>query len=146
MTLANLLKRDQLDIPEVELFQAVLKWSDFQCSKKDAGVKITREDRRSAIGDAIYDLRFLAMKEREFAQNVATSGLFTAEEMIPIYNKFNDVDSPNLKWKLLENRTRNIPFKENCYNHISHSSKRVVGKAKKKMKRKKRPDRWNFIY
>jgi hypothetical protein len=49
----------------------VLKWSNFQCSKRD--IEATRENRRSVIGDAIYDLRFLAMNEKEFAQNVATS-------------------------------------------------------------------------
>ena len=97
-TLASLLKRDDLNILEVELFRAVLNWSDVQCSKKD--IAQTSENRRSVIGDAIYDLRFLAMKEREFAQNVATAGLLTAEEMIPIYNKFNYIDSPHLKWKL----------------------------------------------
>ena len=122
-TLANLLKRDQLDIPEVELFRAVVKWIDCQDSEfeKDADQKVTRRNRRSAIGDAIYDLRFLAMTEREFAQNVATSGLLTAEEMIPIYNKFNNVDSPNLKWKLLENRIPDLP-------------KRIVRQAKNKQK------------
>ena len=40
----------------------------------------------------------------EFAQNVATSGLLTAEEMIPIYNKFNGVQSPDLKWTISEKR------------------------------------------
>jgi hypothetical protein len=45
--------------------------SDFKCSEKD--IEATRENRRSVIGDAIYDLRFLAMNEKEFAQNVATS-------------------------------------------------------------------------
>jgi hypothetical protein len=81
-TLASLLRRNDLNIVEVELFRAVLKWSDFQCSKKhmesdfkcsEKDIEATRENRRSVIGDAIYDLRFLAMNEKEFAQNVATS-------------------------------------------------------------------------
>ena len=111
-TLANLLKRDQLNIPEVDLFRAVIKWIDYQDSEfeKDANQKVTRRSRRSAIGDSIYDVRFLAMTEREFAQNVATSGLLTAEEMIPIYNKFNDVDSPELKWKLSKKRSNGGHF------------------------------------
>ena len=102
-TLASLLKRDDLSILEVELFRAVLKWSDVQCSKKD--IAATSENKRSVIGDAIYDLRFLAMNEREFAHNVATSGLLTAGEMLPIYNKYNGIDSPHLKWKMSERRT-----------------------------------------
>ncbi|CAB4008512.1 BTB POZ domain-containing 6-B-like [Paramuricea clavata] len=106
-TLASLLKLDCLDISEVELFQAVLKWSDFQCSKKD--MDATRENRRSLIGDAIYDLRFLAMNEKEFAKNVATSELLTSEEIVPIYNKFNGIESPDLKWKISEKRGYNTP-------------------------------------
>ena len=114
-TLASLLKRDELNVPEVDLFRAVVKWIDSQDSEfeKDADQKVTRRNRRSAIGDAIYDLRFLAMTEREFAQNVATSGLLTAEEMIPIYNKFNDIDSSELKWKLSKKRSINVEYDSN---------------------------------
>ena len=103
-TLAILLKLDDMDVSEVELFQAVFNWSDFQCSKND--MEPTRENKRSAIGDAIYHLRFLAMSQNEFAQNVATSGLLTAEEMIPIYNMFNGVQSPDLKWTISQKRGR----------------------------------------
>ena len=101
-TLATLLKLDDMDASEVELFQAVLNWSDSQCSKND--MEPTRENKRSVIGDAIYHLRFLAMSQNEFAQNVATSGLLTAEEMIPIYNMFNGVQSPDLKWTISKKR------------------------------------------
>jgi BTB/POZ domain-containing protein 3/6 len=104
-SLACLLKRDSLDIKEVELFKAVLKWIDYQCSQK--GLDTTRENRRFVIGDAIYDLRFLAMREDGFAKYVATSGLLTAEEIVSIYNKFNNIESPDLKWKLLRSRINN---------------------------------------
>ncbi|CAB4008514.1 BTB POZ domain-containing 6 isoform X2 [Paramuricea clavata] len=143
-TLASLLRRNELNIVEVELFRAVLKWSDFQCStstkngdieengetrrtdigecsKKDNEVtKERRRTRRSVIGDAIYDLRFLAMTQREFAQNVATSGLLTAEEMIPIYNKFNGIDSRNLKWKLSGKRSLWL-YETDCIDKESES-------------------------
>jgi hypothetical protein len=102
-TLASLLRLNELNIVEVELFRAVLKWSNFQCSKRD--IEATRENRRSVIGDAIYDLRFLAMNEKEFSLNVATSGLLTAEEIVPIYTKFNGIYSPGLKWKLSDKRS-----------------------------------------
>ena len=101
-TLASLLKFGCLDISEVELFRAVLKWIDFNCSKKN--IRPTRENKRSLLGDAIYDLRFLAMTQKEFAKNVANSELLTAEEMIPIYNKFNGIESPDLRWKVSEKR------------------------------------------
>ena len=101
-TLASLLKRDPLNIPEINLFQAVMKWIDHQCSQK--GLELTTENRRSVIGDAVYDLRFIAMKQEEFATYVSKSGLLTAEELVPIYEKFNKLESPSLKWKLPERK------------------------------------------
>jgi hypothetical protein len=97
-TLAKLLKRDKINIPEVELFQAVLKWIDFQCSRNNLGQ--TGENRRSIIGEAIYGFRFLSMSHAQFVEHVSKSGLLTAEEMIPIHGKFLGFDSPALKWKL----------------------------------------------
>ena len=96
-TLTSLLKRESLEISEVTLFKAVLKWIDCQCLQK--GLDLTRDNKRSVIGDAIYELRFLGMGEDLFAKHVATCGLLTAEEIVTIYNKFNGIGSPDLKWK-----------------------------------------------
>ena len=99
-TLASLLKRNNLTIPEVELFQAVLKWIDHQCSQKS--LELTTENRRSVVGEAVYDLRFIAMNQEEFAKHVSKSGLLIAEELVPIYEKVNKLESPLLKWILPE--------------------------------------------
>jgi BTB/POZ domain-containing protein 1/2 len=85
-TLDKLLKRDILRIPEVELFQAVLKWIDFQCSRKY--LEPTGENRRSIIGKAIYDFRFFSMSQAEFVKHVSKSGLLTSDELVPIYEKY----------------------------------------------------------
>ena len=61
----------------------------------------------------MHDLRFLAMSQNEFAQNVAASELLTAEEMIPIYNKFNGLQSPDLKWTISEKRVNRTTFRPN---------------------------------
>ena len=63
-TIAKLLMQDRLSLPEVKLFQAVLKWIDFQCSIKN--LKRTGENRRSIIGKAIYAFRFFSMSHAEF--------------------------------------------------------------------------------
>jgi hypothetical protein len=105
-TLASLLKRNNLTIPELDLFQAVLKWTNHQCSQKS--LELTTENRRSVIGEAVYDLRFIAINQEEFAKHVSKSGLLIAEELVPIYEKFNKVESPLLKWELPE---REKPFK-----------------------------------
>ena len=105
-TLTELLKQDILKIQEVELFQAVLKWIDFQCSSKD--IEPTGKNRRSVIGDAIYNFRFFAMSHEQFVQNVSKSGLLTAEEMIPIYERFLGFDSPALTWNRAKRNPKSI--------------------------------------
>ncbi len=61
-TLINLLKRDTLHIAEVDLFKAVLKWSESQCSKN--GVQATDRDRRAVLNNAVYEIRFLLMSQK----------------------------------------------------------------------------------
>ena len=97
-TLINLLKRESLKIEEVQLFQAVLKWSESECSKK--GMEVTGKNKRAVLGDAIYQIRFLSMSEKEFVQFVSLTDLLPGEEILPIIHKFNGFDDPNLKWKL----------------------------------------------
>ncbi|CAB4031169.1 BTB POZ domain-containing 6-like [Paramuricea clavata] len=106
-TLTKLLMHDNLNVPEVELFHAVLKWIDFQCSCKN--LEPTSKNRRSVIGKAIYGLRFFSMSHKKFVKHVAKSGLLTSDELVPIYEKFLvGVDSPALKWKLPNRKPANM--------------------------------------
>ena len=105
-TLIKLLMQGTLDISELELFQAVLKWIKFQCSCKE--LEPTAENQRSVIGKAIYGFRFFAMSHPEFIEHVSKSGLLTAEELILIYEKFLGTDSPALKWRLPDRKRREI--------------------------------------
>ena len=105
-TLTKLLKQDILKIKEVELFQAVLKWIDFQCSSKD--FKPTNENRRPVIGESIYDFRFFTMSHEEFVQHVCKSNLLTAEKMNLIHEKFAGFDCPGLKWNVAKKRSKKL--------------------------------------
>ena len=105
-TFAKLLKRDKLKISEVRLFKAVLKWIDFQCSRKN--LKPTLENRRSIIGEAIYDFRPLGMSKAEFTKHVSKSGLLTDDELVSISEKFAGFHSPALKWTLPKRKAGNI--------------------------------------
>ncbi|CAB3984227.1 BTB POZ domain-containing 6-like [Paramuricea clavata] len=105
-TIAKLLMRDKLNLPESELFQAVLKWIDFQCSRKN--LESTGVNRRLIIGEAIYGFRPFSMSQAEFDQHISKSGLLTEEELVPIFAKFCGIDSPALKWKLPNRTVENI--------------------------------------
>ena len=96
-TLVGLLKRKNLQIPEIELFQAVLRWADYQCSKSN--LEVSPENQRYVIGNAIYEIRFLAMTQEEFAQLVSPTRLLSTSEMVPIYERFNGIYSPELEWR-----------------------------------------------
>ena len=90
-TLINLLKRDTLHIAEVDLFKAVLKWSESQCSKNS--VQATGRNKRAVLNNAVYEIRFLLMSQKEFTQYVSSSGLLTAEKIVQIYCEFNNDSS-----------------------------------------------------
>ena len=95
-TLMCMLKRKNLQIPEIELFQAVLRWADHKCLLNN--LEATPQNLRNVIGDAIYEIRFLAMTQEEFAQLVSPTRLLSTAEMVPIYEKFNGIYSPELEW------------------------------------------------
>jgi BTB/POZ domain-containing protein 3/6 len=96
-TLACVLKRDHLNIPEVQLFQAVLKWCDEQCSKKQ--LKVSGENRRAVLKDAIYDIAYLSMSQEDFAKHVHLSGLLSTDEMVSVYGRLSGIELPCVKWK-----------------------------------------------
>ena len=113
-TLISILKRDSLNnaVKEIELFNAVLKWSETACAKN--GLEATWKNRREVIGDALYEIRFHSMSEKDFARHVSPSGLLTSEEIVPIYEKFNGIESASLKWKRPERYQSHLKHFKRC--------------------------------
>jgi hypothetical protein len=87
-TLISLLKRETRNIKEVDLFEAVLKWSESQCSKN--GVQTTGRNKKAFLKDAVHEIRFPLMTEEEFTEHVILSGLLTDEKILQIYAKFDN--------------------------------------------------------
>ena len=101
--LSNFLKRDSLRITEIELFRAVLKWTESKCKERE--MEVTEQNRRSVLGDAIYHLRFLAMPHEQFQQEVIPTRLLSSEDTMPILQKFLGHDSDFLKWPVTKKRS-----------------------------------------
>lgn len=101
--LSDFLKRDSLRIAEIELFRAVLKWTESQCDKR--GLEATEVNRRSVLGDAIYHLRFLAMSQDEFLQEVIPTRLLDSQDTLSILQKFLGHDPDSLKWPVTKKRS-----------------------------------------
>jgi hypothetical protein len=103
-TLAHILKRESLTVREVDLFKAVLKWSEAECSRK--GIEANAKNKRAAMGNAIYQIRFASMNLQDFGQNVSQSGILTLEEMVLFYDKFSGVERTSEVWNMSERRAK----------------------------------------
>jgi hypothetical protein len=100
-TLLSVLNRDKLDIPEYKLFQAMLKWSEVQCVQNN--LTPTTKNKKNVMGDAIHAIKYLSMDQHEFAEHVSKSGLFSAEELVSMFQVMNGLES-SLKWALLKRK------------------------------------------
>ena len=98
-TLNALLKKKTLEIEEVHLFTAVLKWVDNECARQGINIEDDKVARRRILGNSLFEIRFLTMSQEDFATYVPPMGLLTDEEVISLFRAFNGVDVPGLKWK-----------------------------------------------
>jgi hypothetical protein len=103
-TLVELLKREPLNVEEVDLFKAVLKWSEAECSRK--GIEANTKNKRAAMGNAIYQIRFASMTLQDFALNASQSGILTPEEMLLFYEKLGRVEKTSEIWNMSETRAK----------------------------------------
>ena len=91
--LHSMLELETLNVKEINLFHALVKWSDHQCKMK--GLELTSENKRAALGDAVYCVRYLTMTQKEFAENVSKTALLNKDEVIAIFQMLNDVPPSN---------------------------------------------------
>ena len=104
-TLTDVLKRESLNVKEYDLYNAVLKWSEEECSRK--GMEANATNKRTAIANAIYQIRFASMTLQEFGQITSQSSMLTPEEIIFFYEKFSGVERVSEVWNMSDRRVRN---------------------------------------
>ena len=98
-TLNSLLKRETLAIAELDLFKAVLRWTDSECARQGINIDDDKMARRRILGDSVYEIRFLEMSEKDFATFASSAGILTDVEVVAIFQKFNALDVADLKWE-----------------------------------------------
>ncbi|XP_065056718.1 BTB/POZ domain-containing protein 1-like [Rhopilema esculentum] len=78
-TLKVILQEDRLQVAEINLFLAVLRW----CKSKVLRRKMTEgpESWKKVLGDVIYLIRFPCMTSQEFATHCIFSGLLTLDQI-----------------------------------------------------------------
>ena len=86
--LIELVKRNTLNVKEIELFIAINKWAENECERLGLDVK---KECRQILGDDIIDnLRFPVMEENEFNDVVKRTNLLNEEETQDVLNNFAD--------------------------------------------------------
>ncbi|KAL3096354.1 hypothetical protein niasHT_026321 [Heterodera trifolii] len=96
--LTELLSRDQLKTKggELEIWKSAIRWADAQCRRN--GTECSAKNRRDALGQALFEIRFPLIKNEDFSLIIEPSGVLTPEEVISVY-QFD----PNLRGKKRKN-------------------------------------------
>ena len=94
-----LLKNRSLQINEVNLFKAVLKWVDRECARQGINIEEDKTLRRRVLGDNVYDIHFLEMSQEDFVNQVSSTGILTETEVVGIFQHIGALQVADLKWK-----------------------------------------------
>ena len=88
--LEELVKKNSLNIKEVELFKAFDCWAEKECEKQ--GLVAEGSAKRRVLGECVVQgIRFPVMEEREFADFVLDSEILTTRETNRLVKYFNSV-------------------------------------------------------
>ena len=94
-----MLKKERLAVTEVELFKAVLKWTDSECARQGINIEEDKTARRRILGDNVYEICFLTMSHENILKDVSPTEILTDAENIRILKKLAGLDVADLKWK-----------------------------------------------
>lgn len=93
MDLIELVKRNTLNIKEIDLFVAINRWAESECEKLK--FEAHGKQLRQILGEQIIkNLRFPVMEENEFRDIVCNTELLSLDETKELLNFFSDRSSP----------------------------------------------------
>ncbi|KAH7696799.1 bpb/poz domain-containing protein [Aphelenchoides avenae] len=84
--LCQILSRDTLHAPEIEIFRSVVVWAEKELGRN--GKDVDPASIRSTLGGALDLIRFSQMDAVEFATGVAKSGVLTPEKVNDVFMWF----------------------------------------------------------
>ena len=106
-TLNVLLKKERLAVTEVELFKAVLKWTDSECARQGINIE-DKTARRRILGDSVYEICFLDMSHEDIVKYVSPTEILTDREMICLFQKLCGLDVTGLRWEVRRKRSASV--------------------------------------
>ncbi|KAL3104964.1 hypothetical protein niasHT_028496 [Heterodera trifolii] len=82
--LCELFDFDKLVISnEFAIWKAALRWADEKCRQN--AIECSAENRRSALGPALFKIRFPLIPSEEFTKRIVPSGVLKIEEFVGVY-------------------------------------------------------------
>ena len=106
----SVVKREALNVTDVELFKAVDRWATKECERQ--GMTTDGETKRRVLGeDILKGIRFPLMEEKDFASVVLDSHLLNHEELCNMIKHYNNV--LNIPLPFVQAR-RGISYKQRC--------------------------------
>ena len=106
----SVVKREALNVTEVELFKAVDRWATRECERQ--GITSDGETKRRVLGeDIVNGIRFPLIEEKDFASVVLDSHLLNHEELCNMIKHYNNV--LNIPLPFVQAR-RGISYKQRC--------------------------------
>ena len=108
----SLVKREVLNVKEVELFKAVDRWATKEMDRQ--GITSDSEAKRRIIGEeTLKAIRFPLMSEKELLSVVPDSNILTMKEVVELMKRFNGVLTTPLQFSVIP---RTKPFiNVTCY-------------------------------
>ena len=86
----SVVKREVLNVKEVELFKAVDRWATKECERQ--GINLDGEAKRRILGEEIVkSIRFPLMPRKEFVSTVFDSAILTWKEVGDMIKHYSDV-------------------------------------------------------
>ena len=81
--LMNILKRNCLNVLEIDVFRAIQRWAERECFRRE--LEPTTENQRVVLTDVLKLIRFPVMTAKEFAIGPAQSNLLPLEDVKSIF-------------------------------------------------------------
>ncbi|KAL3078286.1 hypothetical protein niasHT_032692 [Heterodera trifolii] len=82
--LCELFNFDQLVISnEFAIWKAALRWADEKCRQN--AIECSAENRRAALGPALFQIRFPLIPSEDFTRSIVPSGILIIEEFVGVY-------------------------------------------------------------
>jgi len=90
-TVEAIANRETLNIKEVDLFSACMKWAEAECKRTDKTAN--PENIRAVLGDILSKIRFPVMTSQDIAIQVAPTQILTNTQVLEIFNYLGSIQA-----------------------------------------------------